>query len=425
MSVFRIVVPGIGVLALLLSTLPQLRAEPARSITLAQALARVSAANPRLAVADREIGAATGRRIQSGAIPNPDISATVENVYGTGPYRGLGAAETTLQLGQLIEFPGKRDARITAATAELDAARWQRQAERLEVLSETAVLFATILGSQRRIQIFDGLVNALDGMQPLLQRRVDSGASSPVDIGRAQVAADLIRAEKERAQVALDIARRELAVLMGKSAPDFGPAVGDFGAIGTPPAFATLVRALNDHPQLSRWTAVRAQRKAEVLSARLKPAPDVRLGVGYRHFRETRDNAMTFDVAAVIPLWDQNQGAIMAAQETLAKTEAERSVNKSALTVLLGRAYETARGAQRELNLLQSSTIPKAREAIRAVEEGYAQGRFSLIELLDTQAAFAQAMQREADALVSFHAAIATLEWLTGAPVSLSRARPR
>lgn len=413
-----------GALLVLLLT-HSARAESTRTITLAQALARISAANPRLAAADRDIRIAGGRRIQSAAIPNPDISLTVENVAGSGQYRGTRLAETTLQLGQLVEFPGKRDARIAAASAEVEAARWQLQAERLEVLSEAAVTFVTMLGAQRRIQIFDGLIKSLDGMEPLLRRRVEQGASSPADVSRAQVAADLIRADRERAQTTIDTARRELAAMMGLSAPDFGAAAGDFGAVGSAPPFTTLIAALQDHPQLARWTAVRAQRKADLVSARLKPAPDLRLAVGYRNFQETSDNAVVFGLAAEIPVWDRNLGNIIAAQESLAKTDAERAINRSVLTVLLARAYEAARGAQRELAILQSSTIPKAREAIRAVEEGYAAGRFSLIDLLDTQAAFSQALQREQEALVTFHTAIATLEWLTGAPVALNRTRPR
>jgi cobalt-zinc-cadmium efflux system outer membrane protein len=283
------------------------------------------------------------------------------------------------------------------------------------------VIFATILGAQKRIQIYDGQIKTLDGLEPLLRRRVEQGASSPADVNRAQVAADLVRAERERTQTTLHTARRELAALMGKTAPDFGAATGNFGAIGTPPSFASLLAAMDNHPQLARWTSIRAQRKAELVSARLKPAPDLRFTAGYRHFRETGDNAVTFGLSAELPLWDQNLGNVVAAQETLAKADAERATNKSTLLVLLSRAYEAASGAGRELKLLQSSTIPKAREALRAVEEGYAAGRFSLIDLLDTQASLSQALQREQEALVTFHTSVATVEWLTGAPMLFKR----
>src|SRR5262249_44330326 len=193
----------------------QVGAGASRPITLSQALKRVVAANPRLAVAERELGVVAGRRIQAAAIPNPEFSPLVENVLVSGQYKGTQSAQTTLSLSQLIECPGKRDARIAATAAEFDSSQWQLQAERLEVLSEAAVAFANILGAQRRIQILDGIIASLDGLTPLLQRRVDLGASSPADISRAQVAADLIRVDRERAKTALDTARQELAALMG------------------------------------------------------------------------------------------------------------------------------------------------------------------------------------------------------------------
>ena len=111
-------------------------AETNRRLKLSQALKRVVAANPRLAVAERELGVAVGRRIQAAAIPNPEFAPLVENVLGSGQYKGSQSAQTTLTLSQLIEFPGKRDARIAATSAEFDSSQWQLQAERLDVLSE-------------------------------------------------------------------------------------------------------------------------------------------------------------------------------------------------------------------------------------------------------------------------------------------------
>ncbi len=424
MSSCRVVLCAFGIAYVLLDPFPAF-AQSQRGLTLSQALQRALAANPRLTAAEREIGIATGRRIQAGAIPNPEISVEVENVFGSGVYRGTNAAETTLQISQVVEFPGKRDARIASASAEVDSARWQRQAERLEVLSETAVAFINVMGAQRRVQAFDTIIASLDRLTPLLKRRVEAGASSPADIARAEVAADLIRVDRERTKTALATARRELAALMGIINPDFGQAVGDFERIGSPPAFATVLRGLDSHPQLIRWTAVRAHRKAELLSARLKPLPDVRLGIGYKHFNETRDHALVLGLSVSIPLWDQNQGAIFSAHETVAKTEAERAINRSTLAVLLGRTYDMLLGAMQELTLLQKSVLPNARRAVETIEGGYAQGRFTLFEYLDTLGALAQAIQREQEALVAFHAAVATIEWLSGTPMNLSRERTR
>lgn len=397
----------------------------ARTLTLKQALQRALALNPRLTVAEREVGIATGRRIQAGAVPNPEASFELDDAFGSGDYRGTRLAETTLQLSQLLELGGKRQARIDAGAAELDSTHWQRQATRLEILSETATAFVTVLSAQRRVQILDAHVTALDRFAPLLQRRVESGASSPAEIARAQVATDLARVERERAKTALATAKRDLAVLMGDRVPNFSGVVGQFSNIGRPPSFQTVLAAIDGNPQLIRWTAVRAQREAELLSARLKPLPDVRVSAGWRHYRETGDNAVRLGVSIPLPVWDQNQGDIFAAQEALQKARADRDVNKAALITVAGRSYDAINGALAEITLLRSSIIPNARKAADGIQDGYVQGRFSLLEVLDAQDAVAQAAIREQEALQSFHTAVTTIEGLVGRPFMLTAARPK
>lgn len=396
-----------------------------QTLTMKAALQRALAASPRLTAAERDVGIATGQRIQAGALINPEVSYEQDNAFGSGSYRGTRSAESTLQISQMVELFGQREARVAAGQAGIEAAVVQRRAVRLEILSETAIAFLNVLGFQQRIRILDQQVEAIDKLSPLLQRRVDAGASSPAEIGRAEVASALVKADRERTKAGLSSARRELAVLMGDTAPKFSAVSGRLDATGHPPSFQEVVRAIDANPQLVRWTAVYAQRNAELLLARLKPYPDVRLGAGWRHFNDTNDNAVRLSVSVPIPVFDQNQGNILSAQESLAKTRAEREANRATLLVIAGRAYDTLQGSLRELKVLREAAIPKAREASSAISEGYGQGRFTLLELLDVQASLAQAQLREQEALQNFHVAVATIEGLVGNPFALARESAR
>ena len=111
---------------------------------------------------------------------------------------------------------------------------------------------------------------------------------------------------------------------MGDTAPKFATVSGRLDVTDRPPSFQAVVAAIDANPQLVRWTAVYAQRNAELLLARLKPYPDVRLAAGWRHFNETNDDAVRLTLSVPIPVFDQNQGNILSAQESLAKTQAER-----------------------------------------------------------------------------------------------------
>jgi cobalt-zinc-cadmium efflux system outer membrane protein len=258
-----------------------------------------------------------------------------------------------------------------------------------------------------------------------LRRRVEAGASSPAETGRAEVASALVKADRERFKATLASARRELAVLMGDPAAKFGEVSGRLDTMGKPPTFQSVVAAIDANPQLVRWTAVYAQRNAELLMARLRPYPDVRIAAGWRHFNETNDDAVRLTVSVPIPVFDQNQGNILSAQESLAKTKAEREANRNTLIVIAGRAYDSLQGSLRELAVLRETAIPKATEAADAISQGYGQGRFTLLEVLDAQASVAQARLREQEALQNFHAGVATIEGLVGNPFALARESAR
>lgn len=392
-----------------------------QTLTMEAALQRALAASPRLTAAERDIGIARGQRIQSGALINPQVTYEQDNSFGSGAYRGTRSAESTLQISQMFELWGKRDARIAAGQAGLDAASIGRQAARLEVLSETAIAFVTVLGLQRRIHILDEQVEAIDKISPLLQRRVEAGASSVAETGRAEVASALVKADRERTRSALASARRELAILMGEPAPKFAIVSGRLDATGKPPTFQSVVMAIDANPQLVRWKAVYAQRNAELLLARLKPYPDVTVSAGWRRFNDTSDNAVRLSVSVPIPVFDQNQGNILSAQESLAKTATESKANRNMLIVVAGRAYDSLQGSLQELSVLRVTAIPKARNAAEAISEGYGQGRYSLLEVLDAQASVAQARLREQEAQQNFHVAVATIEGLVGNPFALAR----
>ena len=396
----------------------------AATLTLPQALQRAASVSPRLIAADRTIGMSDGRREQARALPNPTLGLDVDNFAPGGAVPGQ-AVETTLLLSQLVELGGKRDARVAAALGDYDAARLEREATRLELFSDVTLAFVSALAAQRRIALLDRHVAALDRLVPLIQRRVDAGASSPAEVTRAQVAIGFTRLERERSSLSLTQARRELAILMGSAVPDFAFVAGDFDRMPRPAPFDDVVRAIEANPQLARWTAVRARRDAELLSARLKSIPDVTASVGWRRYGDTPENALRLGVSLPIPVLDQNRGGIREAQEAAQKAEADRAINRQTLVSIVGKAHDTASSALAQLDLLRRVVLPAARRTLSTIEAGYDQGRFTALEMLDAHQKVADAELMEHAALASLHIALATIEGLIGGPAVQAQARPR
>ena len=97
--------------------------------------------------------AAVARADQARALPNPSIAYDMENVYGTGPYRGVGDAETTLSINQPLELFGQRSARIQAARSAANTAGLRREQVRWEVAAQLALAYSEAEAAARRHEL--------------------------------------------------------------------------------------------------------------------------------------------------------------------------------------------------------------------------------------------------------------------------------
>lgn len=68
-----------------------------------------------------------------GLRPNPTVDTQIENVVGSGPYRGFNQAETTVWLAIPIELGGKRSARIAVADAQVHRSLLQSAMARADI----------------------------------------------------------------------------------------------------------------------------------------------------------------------------------------------------------------------------------------------------------------------------------------------------
>ena len=100
-----------------------LAVSPAPPLTLERALELAGTVAPSIEAASAGLRAAEAARTIAGYRPNPTVVAETENVIGSGQYRGLRSAETTVGLALPIELGGKRSARVAVAGALSDRAR--------------------------------------------------------------------------------------------------------------------------------------------------------------------------------------------------------------------------------------------------------------------------------------------------------------
>jgi cobalt-zinc-cadmium efflux system outer membrane protein len=388
--------------------------EPLGELTLRQALALALAGNPDLAAFSWELRSGDPRILQAGLIPNPELGVELENFLGSEPSRKFETVETTLSIGQLVELGGKRAARIRLASSEKGVSIWEYEAKRVDVAAEVAKAFVEVLSTQDRLTLAEELARLAKEVLSAVAARVAAGKISPVEETKASVALSITGIDLERAKLALEGARKRMAVTWGNPKPVFSKAVGQLDRLTPLPPPEVLAGRISLNPDVARWAAEMEQRKAALAQERANRIPDVTISGGVRRSRETNDTSFVFGAAVPLPLFNRNQGKILESQYRISKAEREREAAGNKVLAALSDAYQALATGYTEATTLKSAVLPGAQSAFEATSEGFRQGKFGYLEVLDAQRTLFEARGRYVEALGAYHKAVADTERLIG-----------
>lgn len=396
-------------------------ASPGGSLSLSDALALSLRQNPELQAYDWDIRAAEARTLQAGLKPNPVLNYSAQNLPGSGPYRGGEVMENTLELGQLVELGGKRQARVNEAEAGRSVAEWAYQVRRVEVLKNTTQAFVMVLAAQRQVQLAEETAALAEKVTPMTQKRVEAGKANAVEVMRSKVAVASAKIELEQAKRTLATARINLAIQWGAQTADFDSVKGDLQGIKALPKFSTLVQRIQSNPEIARWSAEREKRYATLAKQKSLAKPDITISAGPRVLGKADDISFVVGFSMPLPFKNKNQGAIAEAEAHIAKTDSERKASEMNVYAQLSAAYQVLLRATTEVELLNKDVLPGAQEAEEAVMQGYEAGRFTQLEILDARRTLIQARNQHLRALADYHQALAEIEALTAAPITLKQ----
>jgi cobalt-zinc-cadmium efflux system outer membrane protein len=390
-------------------------AEPRGVLSLRDVLSLTLLRNPELTAFTYELRAAEARQLQARVLPNPAFAVELENVGGSGSTTtGTRAAETTIQLSQLIELGGKRAKRIRLAGFERELSGWDYEVKRLEVLTEAKKAFVDVLTTAERLAFTADLLRLAEQVQRTVSARVQAGKVSPIEQTRARVTVSTARLQAQQARRSHEAAKIRLAAFWGSTAPVFEGVSGSLDTAASVPSLDTLTARVQMHPDIARWASEMAARRAQIEVARSKAVPDLTVSGGVRYFNETNESAFVFGFSVPLPLFDRNQGGIGEAHARLTKAELERRGAEVRVRTVLADTYQNLVSAANEVTTLHNEVLPAAQEAFQATQEGYRLGKFGFLELLDAQRTFVETRGRYLEALATYHKAVADVERFSG-----------
>jgi cobalt-zinc-cadmium efflux system outer membrane protein len=415
---FALLTSGALALPALAGPTPQgLNEEPTGPLTLSSACAAALTGSPALASFSWQLRASEARLLQAGLRPNPSLSLEVEDVVGTGDFRAGGEAQTTLQLSQVIELGGKRTARSDAATAARDVKIRDYEVRRVEVLADTAEKFIEVLALQHEVALTRESTTFAEAALSAVRRRVRAGKTSMLEEKKALVALARYRIDGEHARHELASARRRLAATWGSTTPAFTEADGDLFLLATLPSFEDVARLVSTSPEIARWVSAERLRATEIGLAEAHRIPNLTASGGLRRLEGPDAETLVFQLEMPLPIFDRNQGRVDEAQARQEQTLAEKRTVEIRLSTVLFSLYQELRHAKTAFQSLQDTILPEAKDALSLAQEGFGQGRFSYLELIDAQRTFAEVEGERIEVAAAYQQLLLGIERLIGQPL--------
>ncbi len=381
------------------------------TLTLEGAIGLALKSNPELRAASSQIGSAAGRAYQARLWANPDLELSAED-WPTGG-GGFTDSKKLVGMSQTVPFPGKKKLDGTIGRLGVRVSEAQYGLRRVELVREVKTAFFEVLATGRLVEVARELVGVAESSAATARKRVQAGAAADQEQLRAEIPLEEARTELAGFEREQETARQKLANVLGR--PDLKGAPVS-GALAEAANLSLLnegpERWLTRHPSVAAAQASKARAEAEVRRARLEPYPDVKLGAAGGQEAGQAGSIVQFTLTVPVPLIDRSKGRKQEAQANVGGAEAELAAVEQRLLREWGIASQRLRTAAEQVANYRDRILPKANEAWRLVQRGFEEGKFTFIDLLDTQRTAAQARLAYQQKLLELNLAQADVEAL-------------
>lgn len=393
---------------------PAFAQSPEGALSFEQALQRALSANPDIIAFKKEIDRAKALQKQAGLYPNPSLAFELEGFGGSGPFAGTENAERTVFLEQAFPLGGKIKKRRQMAGEEVETSRWKMKILEQDIRKGVTRAFVEVAGARRALSLQQDRVNLSEQVYETVLQKADAGKVSPIEAVKAEIELKNNRQSLLTLGRRLERERKNLGAFWGTADPGFRKVTRGLEQIPDLPPLAALEAALEENPDIARFAGEQKFQKARYDLERARRIPDLSLSGGYRKVPETGDTAFIAEIAIPLKIFDRNQGRIEEARQAVAQVAERRSAVVNNRRKQLNAAFQDALDARDAIRSLEKDIIPATRKVFAAKKQGYQNGKFPFLELLDAQRVLFESQQRYNEALIDYHLAMAEIERLTG-----------
>ncbi len=367
--------------------------EPAIPLSLADALKQAQSYTPIKNMLATRQQIREAELLQSGLRINPELSIASLGLKSN-------QQEQSFAVNQRLDVFGVRSAKQQLAQARLDT-------EGVQQSQYQARLKLMVMAAYRQVAIAEQRLDLAHQQQLLSQqsvlvtkRRFEAGRIAEVELTRMQISQLQADSEAKNAQNALSIARQNLSRYWGNPSPVFTKTA-------SPSAWPTLNRAdllqrLADNPsqQLAKRALIESDAQLKLAQSQKYGMPTVSVGMR----RVADPTAQTYSQVTVglsmpIPVFGRNQGAVLAAQSGQRLAQQQLQITRLQREQTLTRLISQADNQSERYQSILTQQLPQARNVQKKMLLGFEEGKFSVLEVQQSQRDLLQLEQTAQTAL--------------------------
>lgn len=395
------------------NTLEAARTRP--SFTLERLLLMAADSSPLLAAGRAEVDVARAQTITARARPNPEVSIEPGRLRQSSD--AASGTSTILSIGQPIENPWLREARIRSAEGGIDVARTRVQSQGVNLAASIRSRFNDVARVDEEIAAYTEDLQLTEQIRDRIRVRVRSGEAPRFDLVRAEGEVEAARKNLSTARLRKLQVLSELRGLVGPALPEdyeINTAMRSPAEPDAPGYTALRERLIAQNPDLQLAVRQVEQAERQLELERRSVIPQVTLRASRE--RDPEASITRFGAVVTVPLVNRREGPIA---EANAEAERARRVLEQRRYELLS-AFETVwRGlatAQARVQAIESGVLDRARSALEIAEAAYRLGERGILEFLDAQRQFRLARNELITARFELRNARSELERLLGTP---------
>jgi cobalt-zinc-cadmium efflux system outer membrane protein len=369
--------------------------------------------NPVMNGAEAVLEQSQGQRVTAGAYLNPTVSGSAGRGSIREPSTGISIIERTITVEQPLEWLGKRAARQRAADAGLAGALAGMEEIKVVLTGEVKTAFFQLLFAQEDVQLARENLKTVEDLVKLVSARVSTREAPKFELVKATVELQKSKKDLATADNALLVARGRLNTVTGKALGEGFAIQGEFETVRSGLDLGRLTEEARDrHPTLRRQQKVVEQAEFTIEQERASRMPNVAV-IGQYH-REAGDQSMTAGLSLPLPIWYRRQGEIGTAVGMHRKAQAERDRLQQELEQTITQHFQEVRTAQEQIQVFEHGFLFQAKEALDIAQFSFRHGVASLLEVIDAQRVYRQALLEYAQARADHSIALARLERAAG-----------